>query len=168
MPTSVAWKGVNWRRGGQSQSSSWTSAGVEIPTMPFSTWNPAEGVISVYRSIEDSSQRAAAERAAIPIERTRAATMLVCGEAETIWPACPMARALAARAAKHGGPPVQVLAYPEAGHLVFGPPIPREEAFYERLSMLGGSVEGNAAARADSWPRIVAFLRQTTAPTLPE
>lgn len=163
MPTSVAWNGINWQRGGQSQSSSWTSGGEEVPTMPFSAWNPAEGVISVYRSVEDPAARAAAERAAIPIERAQAATMLVCGEAETMWPACPMSRALAARAERGGGPPVQVLAYPAAGHLVFGPPIPREEPFYERLAMLGGTIEGNAAARADSWSRVVAFLQQATA-----
>ena len=65
-----------------------------------------------------------------------------------------------------GGPPVQVLAYADAGHLVFGPPIGPEEPFYERLGMLGGSVEGNAAARADGWPRVVAFLQETTAPPL--
>lgn len=135
--------------------------------MPFSSWNQAEGVISVYRSIEDPDQRAAAEHAAIPIERARAATMLVCGEAETMWPACPMSRALAARASERGGPQVQILAYADAGHLVFGPPISRDEPFYERLDMLGGTVEGNAAAREDSWPRIVAFLRETTAPRAP-
>lgn len=162
MPTSVAWNGINWRRGGQSENSSWTSGGQEIPTMPFSSWNPSEGVISVYRSIEDPDQRAAAERAGIPIERTRAATMLICGEAETMWPACPMSRALAARASERGGPAVQVLAYADAGHLVFGPPIERDEPFYLNLNMLGGTVEGNAAARADSWPRVVEFLREST------
>ncbi|PZO54375.1 MAG: acyl-CoA thioester hydrolase [Alphaproteobacteria bacterium] len=164
MPTNVAWNGINWQRGGQSESSSWTSGGEDIPTMPFSSWNQAEGVISVYRSIEDSAQRAAAERAAIPIERARAEMLLVCGEAETMWPACPMSRAVAARAAERGGPQIHILAYADAGHLVFGPPIARDNAFYQRLDMLGGTVEGNAAARADSWPRIVAFLRETTMP----
>ena len=163
MPTNVAWNGINWERGGQSESSSWTSDGRDIPSMPFSSWNQAEGVISVYRSIEDPAQSAAAERAAIPIERARATTMLVCGEAETMWPACPMSRAVQARAAERGGPPVHILAYPDAGHLVFGPPIPRDNPFYQRLAMLGGTVEGNAAARADSWPRVIAFLRAATA-----
>jgi dienelactone hydrolase len=163
MPTSVAWNGINWRRGGQSESSSWTSDGRDLATMPFSAWNQAEGVISVYRSVLDPAERAAAERAAIPIESARAATMLVCGEAETMWPACPMSRAIAARAAERGGPQVQVLSYADAGHLVFGPPIPRDNAFYQRLAMLGGSIEGNAAARADGWPRVIAFLRSMTA-----
>ncbi|MBK6705871.1 MAG: hypothetical protein IPG56_20360 [Caulobacteraceae bacterium] len=77
-----------------------------------------------------------------------------------------MSSAVAARAAERGGPRC-VLAYADAGHLVFGPPVPRDNAFYQRLDMLGGTIEGNAAARADSWPRIVAFLREATTPTLP-
>lgn len=162
MPTSVVWKGVDWKRGGQSVHSSWTSGGMELSTMPFAAWNPREGVISVYRSIEDPARRVLADGAAIPVERARAAVMLVCGEAETMWPACPMSRDLAARAAGRGGPPVAVLAYRDAGHLVFGPPVPRSSPFYKRLDMLGGTVEGNAAARADGWPRVVAFLKAQT------
>jgi uncharacterized protein len=164
MPTSVAWNGISWQRGGQSENSSWTSGGQEIPTMPFSPWNSAEGVISVYRSIEDPDHRAEAERSGIPIERTRAALMLVCGEADTMWPACPMSFALAGRASELGGPKVHVLAYADAGHLLFGPPILPEEPFYQDLDMLGGTIEGNAAARTDSWPRVVEFLRGATMP----
>jgi dienelactone hydrolase len=163
MPSSVAWPGLNWAEGGQSRHSSWTIAGQELPTMPFSAWNQAEGVISVYRSIEDSTLSHEAMSAAIRIEQARAATLMVCGEAETMWPACPMARAVQARARERGGPAVSVLAYQDAGHLVFGPPLRQDNLFYERLAMLGGTVEGNAAARADSWPRVVAFLKNMTA-----
>jgi len=166
MPASVAWNGINWRRGGRSERSSWTSGGEDVPTMPFASWNQVEGVISVYRSIEDSRLSRAAERAAIPVEKMRAEMLLVCGEAETMWPACPMSRAVAARAAERGGPQVRVLAYADAGHLVLGPPILRDHAFYRRLDVLGGTVEGNAAARADSWPRIIAFLKDRTRPPL--
>jgi dienelactone hydrolase len=164
MPTSVVWNGINWRRGGQSASSSWISDGEELPAMPYASWNASEGIISVYRSIEDPAQYAAAERAAIPIERARAEVMLVCGEAETMWPACPMSRAVAERATKRGGPSVEVLAYRDAGHLVFGPPVPNDSPFYSRLDTYGGTVEGNATARAESWPRIVSFLREATQP----
>jgi dienelactone hydrolase len=130
--------------------------------MPYAAWNMSDGIISVYRSVENPALRADAERAAIPIERARAALMLVCGEAETMWPACPMSRLIEARAAKRGGPRVQVLAYRDAGHLLFGPPIPRTNSFYVNLDMFGGTVEGNAAARIDSWPRVIAFLKAET------
>lgn len=162
MPTSVVWNGVNWSRGGQSRHSSWTVGGTELATMPFSTWNMRDGIISVYRSVEDPAQRALAERAAIPIERARAAIMLVCGEAETMWPACPMARAIKARAGRQGGPRVDVLAYRDAGHLLFGPPVPPTSPFFKRLDMFGGTIEGNASARTDSWPRVIAFLKAET------
>lgn len=44
-----------------------------------------------------------------------------------------------------------------------GPPITRDHRFYPRLGEYGGSADGNAAARADSWPRVIAFLRRTMA-----
>jgi hypothetical protein len=132
--------------------------------MPFASWDPVEGVISVYRSVEDPNQKDAAARAAIPIEQAQAATLLVCGEAETMWPACPMARNVQTRSQARSGPPVTVLAYADAGHLLFGPPIPKNASFYANLGQYGGSVEGNAAARVDSWPRVLAFLKANTQP----
>lgn len=163
MPTSVAWNGVNWASGGQSKHASWTAQGRVVPTMPFGDWNQADGIISVYRKVEDPAQQAAVTRAAIPVERARASVLLVCGEAETMWPACPMARQVAARSKARSGPPVTVLAYADAGHFVFGPPIGPDHPFFPRLGTYGGSVEGNAVARADGWPRVVTFLRQSTA-----
>ena len=160
MPSSVAWNGVNWASGGQSERASWTAGGQEVATMPFGDWNQADGIISVYRTVEDPARSAEAARAAIPIERARARVLLVCGEAETMWPACPMARQVAARSTARSGPDVTVLAYKDAGHFVFGPPIPPGHPFHERLGEYGGSVTGNAAARADSWPRVIAFLKQ--------
>ena len=163
MPTNVAWNGIDWARNGQSLYSSWTASGEEVPTMPFSDWNASDGIISVYRTIEDPTHRANADRAAIPIERASAKIMLVCGEAETMWPACPMSRMIAERSAERSGPSITVLAYQHAGHFVFGPPVASDNPFYRRLDAFGGSVEGNATARADSWPKVVAFLKARAA-----
>jgi uncharacterized protein len=88
--------------------------------------------------------------------------MLVCGEADTLWPACPMARQIVARSTASSGPPVTVLAYRDAGHCLFGPPISRDHPFDDRLGDNGGSADGNAAALADSWPQVTAFLRSTS------
>jgi dienelactone hydrolase len=163
MPTSVVWNGINWANGGASFVSSWTASGEDMTTMPYAMWNPSEGIISVYRSIEDPERTREARNAAIPIEQSAAEVMLVCGEDETMWPACPMSRMLAERSADHQGPPVTVLAYDDAGHFVFGPPVAEESPFYPQLGAFGGTVEGNAAARADSWPRVVEFLRSAGA-----
>ncbi len=158
-PTSVVWNGINWANGGASLVTSWTAAGDDLPTMPYAMWNPSEGVISVYRSIENAATAEAARNAAIPVERSSADVLLVCGEDETMWPACPMSRMVAERSAELAGPPVMVLAYDDAGHFVFGPPVPSDNPFYQQLGGFGGTVEGNAAARADSWPKVVGFLR---------
>lgn len=163
MPSSVVWNGVNWASGGPSERASWTAGGTALATMPFGDWDQAEGVISVYRTIADPAHQAAAQRAAIPVERARGAVLLVCGEAETMWPACPMARQLAARSQARSGPAITVLAYRDAGHFVFGPPIARDHPFHDRLGEYGGSVAGNAAARADSWPKVIAFLHDALA-----
>jgi hypothetical protein len=57
-----------------------------------------------------------------------------------------------------------VLAYEDAGHLVFGPPIAPDHPFYPQLELYGGTVAGNAAARADSWPKVITFLKRATDP----
>ena len=163
MPSSVAWNGVNWASGGQSERASWSANGKDLPTMPFGDWDQAHGIISVYRTIEDPAHTDAAARATIPIERAAAPVLLVCGEAETMWPACPMAQQIALRSKARSGPPVTVLSYKDAGHFVFGPPIARDHPFFARLGEYGGSAAGNAAARADGWPRVVAFLKRALA-----
>jgi hypothetical protein len=56
------------------------------------------------------------------------------------------------------GPSVSVLSYDDAGHAVFGIPVSKTDAHYKQLASLGGSADGNNAARADSWPKVVAFL----------
>jgi dienelactone hydrolase len=94
--------------------------------------------------------------AAIPIERASAPVLLVCGEADTLWPSCPMARQLDERASRHGRPAITLLAYPSAGHGAFGLPRPPGAK-----AAPGG--EGNDRARADAWPRAIAFLKSELA-----
>jgi hypothetical protein len=70
-----------------------------------------------------------------------------------------MARQLKARSTKEDGPNVRILAYPDAGHGVFGPPVDRSNERYERLARWGGTPDGMNRVRADAWPKIVDFLR---------
>ncbi len=58
--------------------------------------------------------------AIIPVERYRGKLLLVCGEAEKLWPSCPMTDQIVARAAKAGAPAPVVLRYKDAGHAVMG------------------------------------------------
>ena len=84
--------------------------------------------------------------------------MLICGEAEKLWPSCPMTDQIVERARLKGAPQPIVLRYKDAGHGVAG--APRSNRDQDKWpGKLGGTEEGNWAARADSWPKIVNFLR---------
>jgi dienelactone hydrolase len=99
--------------------------------------------------------------AVIPVERIDAPVLLVCGENDRLWPSCTMARAVSARREAQGLSATTLLAYAEAGHLGFGEPVPADHEARESLAMLGGTVEGNAAARADAWPKTLQFLNKS-------
>lgn len=88
---------------------SWTSKGVDLATVPNTRFDAARGVVSVYDGV--LSDTPARRAAAIPIEQSQAAVLLVCGGKDTIWPSCPMAEQFRARDVR-----VTILRYPEAGH----------------------------------------------------
>jgi dienelactone hydrolase len=94
----------------------------------------------------------------IPVERAAAPLLLICGEADNVWPSCPMARAVKARAEQHGRPAVTLLAYRQAGHGVFGMPRSPSDPKLADLAKLGGTPQGNNTARQDNWPKMLAFL----------
>lgn len=96
--------------------------------------------------------------AVIPVEKATGPMLLVCGGADTLWPSCDMSRAIEKRAADHGGKPVTVLPYPQAGHLIMGPPSTPEKE--KDLTELGGTVDSNLASKKDSWPKVLAFLHR--------
>jgi hypothetical protein len=64
--------------------------------------------------------------------------------------------------AKGAAEPV-VFRYKDAGHAAMGAPF-ADAAAAKKWSKLGGTAEGNSAARIDSWPKIVAFLKAELAP----
>jgi len=89
---------------------------------------------------------------------------MVSGGADTLWPSAMMADRIEARLKAHGFRwPVTNLVYPEAGHAVFGPPVPADAPGLRNAVFVGGTIEALVAARADAWPRVVAFLRRSLA-----
>jgi dienelactone hydrolase len=95
-------------------------------------------------------------RAVIPVERIRGPVLLPCGELDRTWDSCAYARAIAERleARGHGGGH-SLHAYPRGGHGI-GSLAPYE-------SYLPADPDAYAAdqrARADVWPRLLAFLAQ--------
>lgn len=165
MPSSVAWQGASLDRGGDFDSS-WSERGRPLEHLRYGQWKWwTEMAPILAEALATLPQHPGA---AIPIERSPARVLLICGEADTLWPSCPMARQLQSRARAHGGrPDVVLLAYPDAGHAVFGRPYPASEVANSRLDSLGGTNEGNNRARADSWPRMIAFLKSALGPPPP-
>ncbi|GHJ46959.1 palmitoyl-CoA hydrolase [Catellatospora sp. TT07R-123] len=88
--------------------------------------------------------------------------LAIAGDADGLWPSAAAALAL-------GGSGARVLIYPGAGHLVGTFPYlpagvrPTHPLTGAELDM-GGSRAGDAAARRDGWPRVLAFLGAPTAP----
>ena len=152
-PSSVAWQGSSFDRDGDF-ASSWSERGRPLAHLSYGRWKWWTQMSPILAESLKTLPRNPG--AAIPIERTVAPVLLVCGEADTLWPSCPMARQLADRARRHGRPATTLLAYPLAGHSAFGlPRRPGEEA--------GSGSEANNRARIDGWPRVIAFLKSALA-----
>ena len=157
MPSSVVWDGMsgeNYMLG--SFSSSWSEKGAPVPHLAYKGQPDDRGLIAVFEN--GLKQVGDNPAAVIPVEAYKGKLLLLCGEAEKLWPSCPMTGQIVARAAKTGAAAPIVLRYKDAGHGVMGAPFTDAKARAD-WSRMGGSEDGNAAARADSWPKIVAFLK---------
>jgi hypothetical protein len=156
-PSSVVWSALDWEYiFFPPVGSSWSESGKPLDHVVFGgdgQYDFNEGVISGYRSgLRTKDQNPAA---VIPVENVKGAVMLVCGEMDTLWPSCEMARQIEARAKEKGASPPVLLAYDKAGHGGFGVPAKDPKG----LSVWGGSDDGNNAARQDAWPKALAFLK---------
>jgi uncharacterized protein len=170
MPSSVAWQGIDWNIMNMifnPPGGSWSLGDKPIPFLPYAQPKEYGGpVADIYvASLLDLPKHQAA---IIPIEKTRAPVLLICGKGDTLWPSCPMADQVKARADANGGPAVTILAYDNAGHAVMGLPIDESNPSYDRLDSLGGTDDGNNAARADGWSKIVAHLEAALVEASPQ
>ena len=153
MPTGVVWPGISHTS--PDPPSTFTLGGKPLPYLPYGV--PFTSVFELYAKGLKALDRH--PDAVIPVERIAGPVMLVCGKSDTLWPSCPMAELVVQRLkAKGFKPPVQLLQYADAGHAVFGGSWNPDAAAAAGWLQLGGTLEGNRAARQDSWPRSVAFL----------
>ncbi|QXQ05284.1 hypothetical protein KX816_13560 [Sphingosinicellaceae bacterium] len=147
-PSAVAWQGIDFS--GQKVQSSWSLNGRPLEHLSY-----GDGATTMLGAYEAGLNTLASHPgAAIPVAHIKARVMLVCGRSDALWPSCSMsemvARAMGGRAT--------VLAYSDAGHAVFGPPLLATSPGYASLGALGGTAAGNQAARADAWPKVLRFL----------
>lgn len=158
VPSHVVWQGIDMQGG--MTGSSWTAGGVPLPYVPYDLSN---GFISVHALYAGSLASAPAE-AEIPVEQIAGPVLLVSGQADTLWPSTEMANRVEQRLRANNFPHgVTHLAYPGAGHAVFGAPVRADTPGLERVLSVGGTIDGLVAARADVWPRAIAFLKDALA-----
>ncbi len=158
VPSSVSWQGINWDFDGRPPEASWSLDGMPFPALPYGDWDEATGLYSLYANGLEGVD--AHKDAIIRIEETEAPVLLICGGADTLWPSCPMSDALIARAQTFGGPKIDLLAYPEAGHGAGGAPsLTFDPARAGEALSYGGTRGASQSAREDGWPKTLAFLK---------
>lgn len=123
---------------------------------------PSAGVRTLAAYEAGLLDAAAAERAAIPVERIKCPVLLAAGKDDQVWPAPRAIEEVAERRGAAGvGARDAVAAYTDAGHITLHVPgIPTTV----RLGgggflAFGGTARGDAAAAEDLWRRIPEFLR---------
>lgn len=168
-PSGISWCGLD--TAGPVDAPAWSFRGKSLPyAFPRSEGAPiagGHGPIALRRSFEPAIANAANyQHAEIPVEDISGPVLLVSGEADAMWPSSPMGALIERRAAAHNvSRQFTHLHYPEAGHLVAGPPgIPTPRASRHPVTGevydYGGTAAGTANARADSWPKIINCLAQ--------
>ena len=158
-PSSVVWPGFDWSRFRGLKESSWSLNGKALPALSYGRFVWSKGVRSIYEG--GLADLPAQPDTAIPVERSKAMMLLICGGKDQVWPSCEMAEQVATRMREHDRKPVTVLSYPDADHGVFASPL--EEGDKPRRFGFGRPAGGNPEAQADSWQRSLAFLQETFA-----
>lgn len=162
-PSSAVWPGIDWDSvNALNADSSWTSDGEPLAHIPYASFHPSVLIGDLGRLYRNAVERVADHPdAAIPIEDLQAPVLLICGEIDRLWPACPMSRQLRERAEAAGGPSVTVLAYERVGHAILEPPYPHPDV--GPTPYWGGTAEDANEARAESWERVLDFLHEHVA-----
>lgn len=162
-PSDLVWEGWGLEMvEAEGTRSSFSLDGRPLPFMPYRGFveglqaGPAADLRAIHENGRaDHPGREAAAR--IPIEAYRGALLLVAGDRDRLWNSGRMARNIAATR-QAAGLETEALIYAEAGHDLAGDGGEREDP------RGGGSPAANAAARADAWPKVVAFLARTLRP----
>jgi dienelactone hydrolase len=155
-PSHVVWQAIDQQ--GWSNRSSWSRDGVPLAWVPYDMHGPMWPLVQMYARSLDASEAVAP--ALIPVAAITAPVLLVSGDDDQLWPSTPMGQSLAAALRAAGNAGVVHHHYAAAGHAAFGIPFDPSKVDRAGVEQLGGTLEGNTAARSDSWPRIIGFLQQ--------
>lgn len=165
--------GILWPSYPESGHGAWTQSGQEIPyarTLTFEQWDKA---LAAGDARQDSfdwysiplRDAAYAKRASIQVEKINGPVLMITGIDDKLWPSTELTECAVQRFKQQGfRHRVEHLAYAGAGHSIAWPNGPttmlksKHPVSGEAMDM-GGTPEGTARARQDSWPRMLAFLR---------
>ncbi len=156
----------------------WLWRGTALPRVPVTeedeaAWNQdvtADGAVRLtpgFRAALAHAAPAELADAEIPVEQANGPILIVCGEADDMWPAVELTDVVLRRTTAARFPhPVRRLLCPDAGHLITLPYLPARTSGIHPLGgnfAYGGTRAGTAAARAIAWREMLAFLTASLA-----
>ena len=165
----IVWQGVSFDRGNRRRSrSSWILGGEPVPFVGFKLrLSEILGfLIGRLPSVRDIYERGlgdedAVAAASISVEKISGPILLFSYTDDQIWPSMRLSEMVISRLEAHGHPlPYEHLRYEGAGHpagLPYSAPVVTKAG----PAPLGGSLEANGLAAADSWPKSLDFLRKS-------
>ncbi|QIN79912.1 hypothetical protein GBA65_16815 [Rubrobacter marinus] len=173
-PSPIVWQGIPFDRevyyGGPR--SPWSLRGSPVAFLPLPRPLPSE-LIRITGSFLDGrpvsgrpfyeralANEAAVEAATIAVERINGPVLLVSGTGDELWPSTRFSEMVVEKLRDHEHPyPYDHLRYEGAGHLITLPGYEPDSGWVRRVE-LGGSREANEFANTDSWPKVLAFLKE--------
>lgn len=159
--------GIDSKRLGNE--SSWTYQGKPLP---FAHCKPTPAFTSQFGNGKPLrllplnapclNDKEAVKGAVVPIEKINGAVLLVTGGDDQTGPSSLSAEMIIETLRRHKHPfPFRHLPYPSAGHGIYSFYIPTTMSTQAGHLALGGTPQANAKAQADSWRKVLAFLRRT-------
>ena len=168
-PSALVYGGLG--RSGGAPSPAWLYRGEPVPwfqskrpSAPLPATAPKGGIPLTPGFLAGLEDHEAVEQALIPVERVNGPILLVSGDDDLMWPSSRYASMIMSRL-RHRGHAFadRHLAYPGCGHLVNFPYVPTtvgasKHPITGHVFAYGGTPRGQASAREDSWPKVLAFL----------
>jgi uncharacterized protein len=173
-PSAVVWQGITFNReayhGGPR--SPWSLRGEPVPFARFARPLPTEmirmvgsylgrqpivGRVFYERALKNETAVAAAE---IALEKIDGPLLLISGTDDQMWPSTRLSEMAIERLKAHDHPfPYEHLRYEGAGHMITLPNAEPPVSWTSRYEV-GGTREANEFANADSWTKVLGFLRK--------
>jgi dienelactone hydrolase len=172
VPSDTVWQGFEYGAPEDSMGSSWSRHGVDLPFLPQTGQRqeiirgrqPGAAPIELARVSKSNRATASVERiaaATIPVERSKAALLLVGGGDDRTGDSGASVDRITRRLEQsHYQFPYEVLLYPGAGHGIVGSGWRPTTTHNTGVFNDGGTPEADARAQADAWTKMLAFLSE--------